>query len=54
MSVLRAFDDTSIAFSYKTDYELKRAYYLFKLLSYPVLASIGKHILQFLLWVTSI
>jgi len=49
MSVLRGFDDTSIAFSYKTDYELKRAYYLFKLLSYPVLASIGKRLLQFLL-----
>ncbi len=49
MSDLKNFDNTNIAFSYKSDYELKRAYYLFKLLSFPLLATIGKYSLKFLL-----
>ncbi len=49
MSVLSHFDDTKIAFSYKSNYELKRAYILFKLLSYPSLSFIGKHLLNLLL-----
>jgi proline dehydrogenase len=51
MNDLRDFHDTSIAFGYKTDYELKRAYFLFKLLSYPSLAFIGKHVLNFLIYI---
>ncbi len=49
MNVLSHFDDTKTAFSYKSNYELKRAYILFKLLSYPSLAFIGKHLLNLLL-----
>jgi len=49
MNVLRHFNDTKIAFSYKSNYELKRAYILFKLLSYPSLAFIGKHLLNLLI-----
>ena len=49
MSVLSHFDDTKTAFSYKSNYELKRAYILFKLLSYPSLAFIGKHLLNLLI-----
>lgn len=35
------FNDTSIAFEYKSNEELKQAYRLFKLLSYPSLVNIG-------------
>jgi proline dehydrogenase len=49
MNVLSHFDDTKTAFSYKSNYELKRAYILFKLLSYPSLAFIGKHLLNLLI-----
>ena len=49
MSVLSHFNDTKTAFSYKSNYELKRAYILFKLLSYPSLAFIGKHLLNLLI-----
>jgi len=49
MKVLSHFNDTKIAFSYKSNYELKRAYILFKLLSYPSLAFIGKHLLNLLI-----
>ena len=49
MNVLSHFNDTKIAFSYKSNYELKRAYILFKLLSYPSLAFIGKHLLNLLI-----
>ena len=35
------FSDTSIAFQYKSDTELKQAHRLFKLLSYPTLVNIG-------------
>ena len=49
MNVLSHFNDTKIAFSYKSNYELKRAYILFKLLSHPSLACIGKHLLNFLI-----
>jgi len=36
------FDDTSVAFRAKSDRELRRAYYLFSMLNYPWLVSIGK------------
>ena len=49
MNLLSHFDDTKTAFSYKSNYELKRAYILFKLLSYPSLAFIGKHLLNLLI-----
>ena len=49
MNVLRNFDDTRIAFSYKSNYELRRAYLLFKLLSYPSLTFIGKYFLNLLI-----
>ena len=49
MNVLSHFNDTKIAFSYKSNYELKRAYILFKLLSHPSLAFIGKHLLNLLI-----
>jgi len=49
MNVLSRFDDTKTAFSYKSNYELKRAYLLFKLLSYPSLTFIGKYFLNLLI-----
>ena len=49
MNVLRNFDDTRIAFSYKSNYELRRAYLQFKLLSYPSLTFIGKYFLNLLI-----
>ena len=42
------FNNTEIAFSHKTDYELKRAYYLFKLLSLGRISKIGRKALKLL------
>ncbi len=39
------FDNTEVAFSYRTDGELKKAYYMFKMLGYPFLVSLGKKVL---------
>ena len=36
------FDDTSVAFRAKTNRELRRAYYLFRMLNYPWLVEVGK------------
>ena len=42
------FNNTQIAFSHKSDYELKRAYYLFKLLSLGTISKIGRKALKLL------
>ena len=42
------FNNTQIAFSHKSDYELKRAYYLFKLLSLGSISKIGRKALKLL------
>lgn len=39
-----SFDHTENAFAYKTDAELKKAHWLFKLMSYPILVSAGVRI----------
>lgn len=39
------FENTEVAFSYRSDAELKRAYYMFKMLGYPSLVSLGKKVL---------
>ena len=39
------FKNTETAFSLKNNLELKRAYFLFKLISYPFLVSIGKYLI---------
>ncbi len=42
------FNNTEIAFGMKSNYELKKAYWLFKLISNEVLVKTGKYILTFL------
>ena len=41
MSVNRIFDNTQIAFQLKSDSELERAYFLFKMISHQPLVRIG-------------
>ena len=43
------FNNTEIAFSYKSNYELKRAYYLFKLLSLGLISKVGRKLLKMLI-----
>lgn len=45
-----SFGNTEIAFSDRSDKELRRAYLLFKFISYPILLRIGKPLLNFALW----
>ncbi|MGE0635069.1 MAG: proline dehydrogenase family protein [Bacteroidia bacterium] len=45
-----SFSNTEIAFKEKSDQELRRAFLLFKFISYPVLLKIGKPLLNFALW----
>ena len=40
------FDDTETAFELKSNIELKRAYFLFKIISYPFLVTLGKLIVS--------
>ena len=40
------FNNTKIAFNYKSDFDLKRAYFLFKLLSLGVISKIGRKFLK--------
>jgi len=42
------FDDTKTAFRIKSDRDLRRAYILFKLISYPTLVKIGNRVIQVL------
>jgi len=42
------FEDTKTAFSIKSDRDLRRAYALFKLISYPVLVKIGNPVIRVL------
>jgi proline dehydrogenase len=42
------FEDTKTAFSIKSDRDLKRAYALFRLISYPVLVKIGNPVIRLL------
>ena len=43
------FNNTEIAFSYKSNYELERAYYLFKLLSLGLISKLGRKLLKTLI-----
>jgi proline dehydrogenase len=45
-----SFSNTEIAFKEKSDQELRRAFLLFKFISYPILLKIGKPFLNFALW----
>ena len=46
---MKLFDNTEIAFAAKSDAELERAYFLFRLISNQPLVKIGTHIEQFVL-----
>ena len=46
---MRLFDNTAVAFSSKTDAELERAYFLFRLIASQPLVKIGNHVAQFAL-----
>lgn len=46
---MKLFDNTEIAFAAKSDAELERAYFLFRLISNQPLVKIGTHIAQFVL-----
>lgn len=46
---MRLFDDTAVAFASKTDAELERAYFLFRLIASQPLVRIGNHVAQFAL-----
>lgn len=41
-----SFDNTAIAFSYKSDRELKKAYRLFAAMNYPLLTKAGTHLVK--------
>jgi len=41
-----SFADTSIAFSYKTDHELRKSYFLFSSINNPVLSKLGANIVK--------
>ena len=43
------FNNTKIAFSYKSNYELERAYYLFKLLSLGLISKLAENFLKTLI-----
>ncbi len=38
-----SFDNTEIAFAHKSDFDLKKGYWLFKMVSSPLLVKLGKH-----------
>ena len=42
-------EDTASAFAYKSKWELKKAYYLFSVLKYPVIVKIGSSLARFIL-----
>ena len=44
-----SFSDTSIAFSYKSDKELKKSYLLFLSVNNPILSKLGSNIVKFAL-----
>ena len=44
------FNNTKIAFSYKSNFDLKRAYFLFKLLSLGYISKFGRKLLKTLVW----
>ncbi len=44
-----SFDNTEIAFAHKSDYELKKGYWLFKMVSNPLLVKLGKYSVNFAL-----
>ncbi len=44
-----SFDNTQIAFEYKSDKELRKAYWLFKLVGSPALVKVGKWLTHFAL-----
>jgi len=46
-----SFNNTEIAFSDKSDYELNRAYMLFSFMKNPILPKISKPLLNFALWI---
>ena len=45
-----SFSNTEIAFKEKSGQELRKAYLLFKFISYPILLKVGKPFLNFALW----
>jgi len=47
------FNNTEIAFSYKSNYELRKAYYLFKLLSLGFISKLGRKLLKILIKINS-
>ncbi len=49
MKNIISFEDTSIAFSYKSVKELKKSYLLFSLINNPVLSKLGANIVKFAL-----
>ena len=44
------FNNTKIAFNYKSNFDLKRAYFLFKLLSLGYISKFGRKLLKTLVW----
>ena len=44
------FNNTKIAFNYKSNFDLKRAYFLFKLLSLGSISNFGRKLLKTLVW----
>ena len=44
------FNNTKIAFNYKSNFDLKRAYFLFKLLSLGYISKLGRKLLKTLVW----
>lgn len=49
MTIPKIFENTEVAFSLKSDSELERAYYLFKMISYQPLVKIGTTVTNFAL-----
>lgn len=49
MCVMKGFENTEIAFAYKTDRQLRKAYLLFKMVASPAMVKIGKVITSIML-----
>ncbi|HEX5170158.1 MAG TPA: proline dehydrogenase, partial [Cyclobacteriaceae bacterium] len=41
-----SFDDTSVAFSYKSDWELKKAHFIFSVVNHPWIAAVSKGLVK--------
>ena len=47
---MKLFENTEVAFKRKSNLELRKAFWIFKLINYPLLVSLGSNLLKLLLY----